>query len=448
MYGGLAPVARTPRRSPAPFPVRYVNEPDRTRSSCRRRRAPVNRVRYFAPTGVQVATSSFLATIDLVRLEGKTGVVSVPIDVDHARSARPHPRLRAPQFATVELDELKTSAGRPGRGSPRRRRRTGSTPVGRPRSTRRPSRVTGGASIVSTRWISVRADVTHPVDRHRRRRGRPASSPVDKLGNAAQPASTSRHRRRAWVIPVFSDQPSRTLPVNPIITGVRRPGSRSNRSPVDPLRRPRRRRRRPARADSSQVDTGPDPDDRRVRRTSPRSRLAFCRLGRRRRRRRAGDGDHPDPAGDRRRAPSPRVFQLVGAQQRPALRTCRSIACLITDRRLDRRTSTGCPGRALVATLDVAGLKAGAHDVPVTRQPARPGPRSSRPARRPSRSRSRPARRLPRPAPSPGVGRLSGRCARLSRHRWHPRCRQRRPQADARLRPRSAASRTGSAGSW
>ena len=49
--------------------------------------APVDTIRYFAPTGVPVAASSFLATIDLAAVEGKTGVVNAPDRGQHARLA-------------------------------------------------------------------------------------------------------------------------------------------------------------------------------------------------------------------------------------------------------------------------------------------------------------------------------------------------------------------------
>ena len=84
---------------------------------------PVTQVRYFAPTGVQVATSSFLATIDLSGHEGKVGVISVKIDV-----TTPDSRIRVlgydPAFATVDLDALK-SLVRPGQGRSTGPSRTG-----------------------------------------------------------------------------------------------------------------------------------------------------------------------------------------------------------------------------------------------------------------------------------------------------------------------------------
>ena len=107
MYGGLALSTNT-QTFPGVIPVRYVNEP-RDTVVLPSTPQPVTSVRYFAPTGVQVATSSFLATIDLSGQEGKVGVVSVKIDV-----TSPDSRIRVlgyePAFTTVALDALKSAA--------------------------------------------------------------------------------------------------------------------------------------------------------------------------------------------------------------------------------------------------------------------------------------------------------------------------------------------------
>src|SRR6478736_7003849 len=103
MYGGLA-LSQNTQTFPGIIPVRYVNEPKDTVVLPSTPR-PVTEVRFFAPTGVQVATSSFLATIDLSGQEGKVGPVSVKIDV-----TTPDSRITIlsyePAFATVELDRL------------------------------------------------------------------------------------------------------------------------------------------------------------------------------------------------------------------------------------------------------------------------------------------------------------------------------------------------------
>ena len=96
--------------------------------------------------------------------------------------------------------------------------------------------VTGAATLIA-QVDAVRADVTIQstgidVDEDAQ------LVPIDKLGNALSPLDVSPPTARV-VIPVFSDRQSRTLPVNPIITGnpaagfeieFGRPSIRSSRS--------------------------------------------------------------------------------------------------------------------------------------------------------------------------------------------------------------------------
>ena len=100
MYGGLA-LSQNTQTFPGVVPVRYVNEPKDSVVLPSTPR-PVTEVRYFAPTGVQVATSSFIATIDLSGQEGKVGIVSLPISL-----TAPDSRIRVlgyvPDTATVEI---------------------------------------------------------------------------------------------------------------------------------------------------------------------------------------------------------------------------------------------------------------------------------------------------------------------------------------------------------
>jgi YbbR domain-containing protein len=210
MYGGLA-LSQNTQTFQGVVPVRYVNEPKDT-VVLPSTPKPVTEVRYFAPTGVQVATSSFLATIDLSGQEGKVGVVSVRIDVTTADS-----RIRVlgydPAFATVELDKLTSLDVRVEvvHGPVPDGLTLGPTSVDPATVT-----ITGAQSIVS-KVDSVRADVTIQstgidVDEEAQ------LVAVDKLGNAVSPVDVTPATARV-VIPVFSDRQSRTLPVNPIITG-------------------------------------------------------------------------------------------------------------------------------------------------------------------------------------------------------------------------------------
>ena len=211
MYGGLA-LSQNTQTFSGVIPVRYVNEPPDTVVTPSTP-PPVTVVRYFAPNGVAVATSSFLATIDLAGVAGQTGVVSVGIEV-----SSPDPRIRVlswdPNFATIELDDLKSRPDIPVKVV------HGPAPDGLTLGTTTvvPSTVTvsGAASLVA-RVDAVRADVSISAT------GLDVDEdvqlvPIDKLGNALSPLDVTPPTARV-TIPVFSDQQSRTLPVNPIITG-------------------------------------------------------------------------------------------------------------------------------------------------------------------------------------------------------------------------------------
>ncbi len=83
---------------------------------------------------------------------------------------------------------------------------------------------------------------------------------VDDLGEAV--AQVDIEPRVAHVtIPVFSDRETRTLPVDPVVTGDPAAGFEIAGVTVDPLVDPRRRRRRPA-GRARPHRHRPDPDDR------------------------------------------------------------------------------------------------------------------------------------------------------------------------------------------
>lgn len=210
LFGGLA-LSQNTQSYQGVIPVRQINDPPDTYVLTPP--PPVTQVRYFAPNGVPVAASTFLATIDLENFADTVGVVSVPITV-----TSPDPRIRIlgfePAFATIELDQLISVDDIPVRvvhGEVPDGLTMGETSV-------QPSTVTvsGAASIVS-KVDSVRADVVIgstgiDVDEDVR------LVPVDKLGNALRPLDITPPTARVKIA-VFSDQQSRALPVNPIIIG-------------------------------------------------------------------------------------------------------------------------------------------------------------------------------------------------------------------------------------
>jgi YbbR domain-containing protein len=225
MYGGLA-ISQNTQTYPGAIPVQIVRQPADT--VVLSQPPPVTVIRFFAPSGVPVASSTFIATVDLSGYAGKTGIVSVPIDV-----TTPDSRIRVlgydPSFAPIELDLLVSKPGIPVtvvHGPVPDGLTLGTTTVD-------PATVTvSGAQTLVSQVEAVRADVIiQPngidVDEDAR------LVPVDKLGNAVRPLEITPPTARVK-IPVFSDRQTRTLPVNPIITGNPAAGFEIESVTVDP----------------------------------------------------------------------------------------------------------------------------------------------------------------------------------------------------------------------
>ena len=226
MYGGLA-LSQNTQEYPGLIPVHYVNEPADT-VKLPSTPSPVEQIRFFAPSGVLVAASSFLATIDLSAYDGKVGVFQVPISV-----VSPDPRVRVlsfvPQFATIELDSLVSRTDVPVEVV------HGPVPDGLTlgQVTVEPETVTlsGAASLVSQVDV-VRADVAIQssgidVDEVVR------LVPVDKLGNTLIPIDVTPATARVSIA-VIADLQSKTLPVNAIVTGTPAAGFEIESVTVDP----------------------------------------------------------------------------------------------------------------------------------------------------------------------------------------------------------------------
>ena len=210
MYGGLA-VSQSTQVFPGVIPVLVVNQPDRT--FILTRPEPVTQVRYFAPSGVLVGTSTFSATVDLSGMTPTGAAVSVRIEVTSVDG-----RVRVlgyePAFASIQLDSLisvvvpvKVEHGTVPDGLT-----LGDTKVDPPSVV-----ITGPKSVVD-QVVAARADVQiQPggidVDQDVK------LVPVDALGNAVSPVDVTPATARV-AIPVFSDRQTRTLPVNAILAGT------------------------------------------------------------------------------------------------------------------------------------------------------------------------------------------------------------------------------------
>ena len=225
MYGGLA-VSQSTQVFPGVIPVLVVNQPDRT--FILTKPEPVTQVRYFAPSGVLVGTSTFSATVDLSGMTPTGAAVSVRIEVTSVDG-----RVRVlgyePAFASIQLDSLisvvvpvKVEHGTVPDGLT-----LGDTKVDPPSVV-----ITGPKSVVD-QVVAARADVQiQPsgidVDQDVK------LVPVDALGNAVSPVDVTPATARV-VIPVFSDRQTRTLPVNAILAGTPAAGFEIASVTVQPL---------------------------------------------------------------------------------------------------------------------------------------------------------------------------------------------------------------------
>jgi YbbR domain-containing protein len=174
---------------------------------------PVTVIRYFAPAGVPVTSSSFEAIVDLSLVDPQAGAVSVRIQV-----SSPDSRIRVlgyePQFMSVQLDPLdhKTVPIQVDRGAVPPGLDLGDTTVD-------PATVTVSGPQSAVRQVAaVRADVQiQPsgidVDQDVQ------LVPIDGLGNAVRTIDVAPSTARV-TIPVFSDRQTRSLPVNAVLSGV------------------------------------------------------------------------------------------------------------------------------------------------------------------------------------------------------------------------------------
>jgi len=224
MYGGLA-LSQNTQTYLGVIPVQVVDQPSDTMLLTPL--PPVTSVRYFAPVGVPVAANSFLATADLSNVQPEGGFATVRIEVTPLDE-----RIRIlgydPALASIQLDPLveKQVPVKVEHGAVPDGLTLGPTTV-----VPETVVVSGPGSVVS-RVDAARAsviiqstgiDVEQDV----------ALVPIDKLGNALSPLDVAPATARV-IIPVFSDQQSRTLPVNPVVIGTPAAGFEIESITVEP----------------------------------------------------------------------------------------------------------------------------------------------------------------------------------------------------------------------
>jgi len=180
----------------------------------------VSSIRYFARAGGdRPSTSTFRATIDLRNVSARTGAVQVDVQVE---SVNPDitPLSWEPRFVTLDLDALDTKIVRV-------RVERGPIPdgftVGDPVADPANVEVVGPASILA-QIVEARADILVQPSGIDVAQDVPLV-PIDALGNVRSPVKVRPATARI-VMRVFSDLGSRSLPVNPIVTGAAAPGYR------------------------------------------------------------------------------------------------------------------------------------------------------------------------------------------------------------------------------
>ena len=214
LYGGLV-LSQSTQEFRGVIPVTVEGQPDDTYLLTAPE--PVTVVRYFAPSGVRPITSTFSATIDIAGVEPGAGRTQVPIVVT-SLDERITVLESDPDVMTVELDALatKTVPVTVERGTVPEGLEVGETVV-------EPAEVTvsGPSSVVETVVAAQAIVAIQPsgidVDQDVR------LVAIDQLGNAVSPVNLDPPTVRVR-IPVFSDRESRTLPVNPVVTGTPAPG--------------------------------------------------------------------------------------------------------------------------------------------------------------------------------------------------------------------------------
>lgn len=225
LYGGLVASQSTRTLSDIVIQIEQVGQP--SDSFLLNSIDPVTEVRYFAPSGTRPLSSDFEASIDLSGIQPGSGSQRVPvrvISVDDRITVVGY----QPSEVTVDLDRLgsKTVDAMVEHGQAPEGLELGDVTI-------EPSRVevSGPVSVIE-RVVSARAsviiqpsgiDVDQDIN----------LVAIDEFGEAV--GQVAVEPRAAHVtIPVFSDRESRTLPVNPVISGDPAAGFEVASVSVDP----------------------------------------------------------------------------------------------------------------------------------------------------------------------------------------------------------------------
>jgi YbbR domain-containing protein len=224
LYGGLV-LSQNTLTLPGPIPIDVRNQPPRTflLSAI----PPLSEIRYLSPSGARAISSTFEAWVDLGNVPAGSGTITVPVQV---RSIDPRITVLGyePVVVAVQLEplETKTVRVRVVPGTPPANLQVGDATADPPQV-----QVSGPKSVVA-RVVEARVDVVIQPDGIDVDQMLPAV-PVDSLGDAVSPVNVEPPSVHV-LIPVFSNRQSRTLPVNPSISGTAAPGFQVTTVAVDP----------------------------------------------------------------------------------------------------------------------------------------------------------------------------------------------------------------------
>jgi YbbR domain-containing protein len=225
LYGGLVVSQSTQTLPDVVIPIEVVGQP--ADSFLLTSIDPVTEIRYFAPPGTRPLSSDFTASIDLSGVQPGSGPQRIQVQV-HSTDTSIRIVGVQPDHVTVNLDILgRRTVGVVVEHAPAPE----GLELGDESAEPDAVEVFGPASVIG-RVVAARAsviiqesgiDVDQDIE----------LVPVDELGEAV--AMVDVEPRTSHVtIPVFSDRETRTLPVNPVVTGDPAAGFEVESVTVDP----------------------------------------------------------------------------------------------------------------------------------------------------------------------------------------------------------------------
>ncbi len=214
---------------PGPIRITPVNQPAGTVITNANELKDVEQVRYLAPAGAGPLTAQdFRATVDLSDVKPDGVPVNVRVDLEAIDPRVTILEVR-PRTIQIVLDQLitKTVEVKVDRGTPPPGLDIGETVIDPPQVT-----VTGAAGLVN-RVEAVRAST--PIDASGLDIDREVQPvPIDASGEIVTGVEIEP-RTVHVTIPIYTNKDSRTLPVNPIITGTPAAGFRIAAIETTPL---------------------------------------------------------------------------------------------------------------------------------------------------------------------------------------------------------------------